>query len=472
MARTRGTGPFLLLTVLATAAWGRLHTELKVSEPGADSVLEAAPAAITLTYTTRVQLALSSVNVRSAGGGGEAVAAGELGYLADDRHDVLVLALREALGTGTYTVAWATAGPDGHRIAGEFEFRVDRSPVRTPEGAAAGAAVPVAGPPTPPGDEGTAGGSRAVGGDSGPTLVSGRMFERLALYVGIVAVLGAVVFRLLVLDRCARAGESREVIDSASHRVALLATLGFGFLVVLVPYRLWTQTRAFFPDEVAANLFTVATGTPWAVGWWVLVVSVLVIGRGLLVPGREGVRPSGWKSIAMGALLLPVVPLLSGHGWADSPRALSAAATYCHVAAAGGWMGGLACLLFAGLPALHNHRGGAPADTPGIAGMVGAFSRVARFAVALLLVTGTAKVWIHIGAVSDLWTTAWGRSLLVKDGVVAAVLVLGFYNWRFVRPALAESPRPGLIRGPALVELVLGIAAVSVTSYLVAQPLG
>ncbi len=460
----------MLLAVAASAAWGRLHTELKVSDPEADSVLDASPTAITLTYTTDVQLALSSVEVRPAGGGGGAVAAGELRYLGDDRRDVLVLPLGEALGTGTYTVAWATAGPDGHRIAGAFDFRVDGSLVETPEGVTGGAAVPGGGAPTPSGDAGAVEEAQATGGGA-PTLVC-RLIERLALYLGIVAVLGAVVFRLLVLARCARDGESAEVLRSATHRASLLAGVGFGLLVVLVPYRLWTQARVFFPGEVAANLFTVATGTAWAAGWWVLVVSVLVIGGGLLVPGKDGNRAPRWGLIAVGALLLPAVPLLSGHGWADSPRALSAAATYLHVVAAGGWMGGLACLLFAGLPALRDHGGGADADVPGLAGMVRAFSRVARLSVALLLATGAVKVWVHIGAVPDLWTTAWGRSLLVKGGVVAAVLALGFYNWRFVRPALADNPHPGMIRGPALVELVLGVAAVAVTAYLVAQPLG
>ena len=181
--------------------------------------------------------------------------------------------------------------------------------------------------------------------------------------------------------------------------------------------------------------------------------------------------PWGWAVTTLGVLLLPVVPVLSGHGWADSPRVLSAAATYLHVVAAGGWVGGLLCLLFAGLPALRQHAGGGAADTPGLAGMVGGFSRVARFAVALLLVSGAVKVWIHIGAVSDLWTTAWGRSLLVKDLVVAGVLALGLYNWRVVRPALAARPRTGLLMKPAVIELILGAAAVAVTSFLVAQPL-
>ena len=100
--------------------------------------------------------------------------------------------------------------------------------------------------------------------------------------------------------------------------------------------------------------------------------------------------------------------------------------------------------------------------------MVAAFSRVARVAVAVLLVTGALKIWMHIDAASELWTTPWGRSLLVKTGVVAGVMALGLYNWRVVRPRLERGAGGAL---PAVVELLLGAAAVAVTSFLVTQPL-
>ena len=459
----------LLLAVAATAGWGWLHTELKASDPEADSVLEASPAAVTLTYTTVVQLALSNIKVQSAGADGEAAAAGELAYLADDRREVLVLPLTEPLGSGSYTVAWTTAGPDGHAPSGEFGFRVELPVLAMEEvpGAAAGAENAE----TAPGDDVAGKGVQAGAGESGAGFDLVRTGVRFLFYGAIVALLGAVAFRLLVLGQCARAGESGAVIDAATRRVRTLGVLGLGLLLATLPFRLWHQTEAFFPGDVASNLFTVATGTVWGAGWWLQFVLVVLIGGGVRVARRAGAGNSGWAVMTLGALLLPIVPLLSGHGWTDSPRALSAAATYLHVAAAGGWVGGLACLLLAGLPALHQHGGQGHPDTPGLAGMVGAFSRVAQVAVGLLLVTGAVKVWIHIGAVSDLWTTAWGRSLLGKDGVVAGVLALGFYNWRFVRPALADSPRQGLIRGPAMVELLLGAAAVGVTAHLVAQPL-
>ena len=456
------------VALLTLVGWGWPHTELKESDPVGDAVLNASPSAVTLTYTTEVQLALSTVTVRHAGVDGTEAAAGELTYLAEDRHDVLVLPLTGSLSSGSYVVGWTTAGPDGHALSGEFAFRVE---LPAPEPAEEEAAAEVAD------EEAAAAGDIAGSGGAQAEADSGSGFDlaptatRFLWYGGIVALLGAVAFRLLVLGQGARTGVSQAVNDAAERRVRNIAVFGLVALLASLPIRLWQQAATFFPGDVAGNLFTVATGTAWGAGWWLQLGLVVLLAGGIGLARADAARSVGWAVTTLGVVLLPVVPVLSGHGWADSPRVLSAAATYLHVVAAGGWVGGLLCLLFAGVPALRQHAGGGGADTPGLAGMVGGFSRVARFAVALLLVTGAIKVWIHIGAVSDLWTTAWGRSLLVKDLVVVGVLALGLYNWRVVRPALAARPRTGLLMKPAVIELILGAAAVAVTSFLVAQPL-
>lgn len=466
----------LALPAILGAGW--LHTELKVSDPAEDEVLTESPSEVTLTYTTDVQLTLSTVAVRPSAAGAAAVPASELRYLADDRHDVLVLPLSGPLASDSYTVEWTTAGPDGHKLSGDFEFRLDLS-AQLESANPPGAAVAGADPATPPGEGEPPSAGDAPGRDSSRSGARGGAavfdFGGTALgflfYTGIVGVLGAVVFRSLVLARLEGDGKSRGVVDYAARRASLIVAMGLGFLLVLAPIRLWNQAAEFFPGDATGNLLTVATGTPWAAGWWLQVASVALVGAGLLIRGKDGVRPFGWQVIALGAVLLPLVPLLSGHGWADSPRVVSAAATYLHVVAAGGWMGGLGCLLFAGLPAVRAHRGGASPKGPGISRMVGAFSRVAQAAVAVLLITGALKVWIHIDAASDLWTTAWGRSLLVKGLVVAGVLGLGLYNWRVVRPRLERASSGDLLKRSATIELALGTAAVVVTSFLVAQPL-
>ena len=430
------------------------HTELKESDPAEDAVLTGSPTAITLTYTTDVRLALSTVSVRpSALADAPAVSAGPLGYLADDRRDVLVLLLGEPLARGGYTVAWTTAGPDGHKLSGDFGFRVEIPPPAEPgEPPGAAAASP-------------AGDVQGGGGAIGPLWT-------FLLYAGIVLIHGGVVFRSLVLGRCARGGAPKKWIDSATAETSRFLAAPLGLLLVAVVARLWYRTGAFFPDDVAGNLFAVATGSPWAAGWWLSLVCVVLVAAGVLFRKEEQVRPAGWKVITVCALLLPVVPVLSGHGWSDGPRAVSAVATYLHVVAAGGWMGGLACLLWvnAQLPDDPvNGSAGSP-DGPGLAEIVAAFSRVAQVAVAVLLVTGALKIWTHIDSASQLWTTPWGRTLLVKAGIVAGVLALGFHNWRVVRPRLERGEGGLNPMRAAFVEMLLGAAAVAATSFLAAQP--
>lgn len=467
--------PAILVAALAAAGTSPLHTELKESDPAADTVLEASPDAVTLTYTTDVQLALSTVTVRAPGVEGALAPAGELAYLADDRHDVLVLPLSAPLGPGGYTVAWTTAGPDGHGISGDFGFRVEFPALGEP-GGPPGADTTGADPATPAGAGATPSsatdrsGDATRGGAGADAVGTGMGF---LFYLGIVGVLGGVAFRRLVLGRCARDGAPGEWLGSASNAIWTFFFMPAGFLLGTVFLRLWNRTATFFPHDVTGNLFTVVTGTPWAAGWWLHVAGAVLVTAGLFLINEDGVRPAAWRVIGLGALLLPFVPVLSGHGWSGSPRAVSAVATYLHVVAAGGWMGALGCLLWVNARLGKDPGNGTDAspDVPGLAEMVAAFSRIAQVAVAVLLATGALKVWIHIDAASQLWTTPWGRTLLVKAGIVAGVLALGFYNWRIVRPRLERGEGGASPTRAAFVEFLLGAAAVAATSFLAAQPL-
>lgn len=458
----------MLLALASVAGAIRLHTELEDSDPAADAVLTTPPAAVTLSYTTEVQLALSSVTVTSASADGVPASAGELAYLVADRHDVLVLPLTAPLSSGSYTVSWRTAGPDGHPISGEFGFRVDLPEEEDEEGDVAGA-----------GDSPVAGGTErdpaaredAQAAEAGPSVDILALATRFAFYTAIVGILGAIAFRALVLR--AVGGDLPETAAGAvAEGVWRIAAIAAGLLLLTLPLRLWFQAASFFPEDPLGNLGAVTAGTAWSTGLWVQGVAgaVVLLGVALARPGQRRVA-NGWKLAALGALALPIVPLVSGHAWADSPRALSSVATYLHVVAASAWVGGLCCLVCAGLPALRDSErpaDGVPAPLPAL---VGAFSRLALAAAGLLVVSGAAKAWLHIGAPSDLWTTAWGRSLLVKDAVVLGVMAFGFYNWRVVRPALASDPGPDRLKRSATLELLLGAVAVIATSFLVVQPL-
>ncbi|MCY3676452.1 MAG: hypothetical protein F4Z31_13020 [Gemmatimonadetes bacterium] len=458
------TGALLALPAVAAAA--TLHTELEESTPAQDAVLTESPTEVSLTYTTAVQLSLSSVSVRSAAGGAAPVAAAELAYLHEDRQDVLLLALDEPLGRGSYVVEWTTAGPDGHALSGEFGFRVDVPAVDEADHAPALDAAPV--PEAGPGPQGA---GTADDAGTGIFVDPGALATRFAFYLGIVGLLGSVAFRVIALGAAKSAGLPNGVAEGVSTGTWRIAAAAAVLLLAALPLRLWFQAQTLFPDDPGANLATAAGGTPWSAGWWVHGAAgvLAAVGVALCRSGNRG--GAGWHVVLAAALLVPIAPILSGHAWADAPRGLSAVATYLHVVAAGAWVGGLFCLVSAGLPALRAAAADNGGAWPGLPTLVGAFSRLALVAVGTLVVSGGVKAWLHMGAPSDLWTTPWGRSLLIKDFIVACVMAIGFYNWRVVRPALSVDADPTRLRRSAATELVFGAAAVVATSWLVVQPL-
>jgi putative copper export protein len=121
-------------------------------------------------------------------------------------------------------------------------------------------------------------------------------------------------------------------------------------------------------------------------------------------------------------------------------------------------------------PPAPEELGDEPTVLPALARLVNAFSRLALLSVALVLLTGAINAWMNVGSFGNLLGSAYGRTLLLKLTVVAGALTLGFYNWRKVRPALAERPDPGALRIPATVEAALGIGVLLVTAFLVSTP--
>jgi putative copper export protein len=294
--------------------------------------------------------------------------------------------------------------------------------------------------------------------------------------------LGAVTFRLAVIRPLDRSPETAGILAAAAHPLRLLTWSAVGLLVIAAPMRLMEPVRtllrgngqAAVGDEAVTGAGSLLFQTAWGAGWWIhLAASALALVGVVLLRGEED-RARGWQIMTGAAVLLPLAPALSGSAWVTDPRVLAVPATYLHVGAMGAWLGGLVALLWVGLPAARRLAdapgGGGMGTLPPLARVVNAFSRVALPAVVVLIFTGVLSNWMRLGSLSALFGTGYGRVLLVKIGVAGAAFLLGFYNWRRVRPSLEERPDAGQLRIPALLEVVLGVVVLLITAILVATP--
>jgi copper transport protein len=437
------------------------HQSLRRSEPAKDARLTTAPVELRLTFNEPADLGLTRVLL--LGPAGDTIGLGPLTHAGDSTR-VVVMAIRGVLRAGAYRVRWMTAGSDGHPTDGEFGFEIlegaagvaEHSATADSERSDSLPAVRVA-------DSA----NDATFGAASPAYVAIRWL----LYLSMMLVIGAVAFRLLVVGAIAGTlGTSMRWLDDAAVRAARLALIAAAALVVATLLRLWAQTAAVRAVGLlleADSITTLLTATAWGWGWLLQLAGAAIIIICLQM-ARRSPRAGGWTVAAVGALLLCVTPALSGHAVASARPAIAVTADALHVLGAGAWLGMLALVMLAGIPAAlrleRSEREHAIAD------LVGAFSPAALAFASLVAATGVVAAWIHLGALTMLWESDYGRVLLVKLGVLSALAAVAAFNWRRVKPRLGEAAGTGILRRSATFEVTLAVVVLLVTAVLVALP--
>jgi putative copper resistance protein D len=182
----------------------------------------------------------------------------------------------------------------------------------------------------------------------------------------------------------------------------------------------------------------------WRGAGELLVVALLI--RGIV----------GLSAGLIGALLIAVSYTFVGHSLGD-PRWLLASLLTLHLLAAAFWIGAL-------LPLRH------AVGQPEGARLLHRFGNVASLTVALLVVVGLIFAWLMTGSFSNLLSTAYGKTLLAKLGVVSGLMALAALNkWRFV-PALASGTPTAVphlrrsIQIEAIAVLLILMATATLTS--------
>ncbi len=412
-----------LALLASTASSAFAHAHLLRATPADGSVLATAPAAMDLEFSEPVVSVDGSSRLFGSGSGPVVLAAS-----VQDR--AMTVMLPSALAEDVYAVSYRVVSADGHPISGAVAFRIGTgdAPV-TSEG----------GPATP----------AATATDAVVALLTGLHYLGLLLFTGLI------LFHRLV-PRPPRVAPDRPLRWSLS-----LAVTGS---VLLVP----------------ASAVRVAGGTPsdvvrvpeWlgAVGWPPFAAAGLVGVAGLAARWASR-RPDAVSRLALPLALAALAgPALVGHTQTTPPAWLMLTADLGHLLAASFWLGGVCALVLE----VRRARGRPqPPDStvlPTLARTLARFSGFALASVMLLTASGLAMGVLIVGGPEALLGTHYGRTLLLKLGIVCAVVAIAAWNRFALLPQATREPAGRrswrLLTRTLRAEAALLIAVVAVTGVL------
>lgn len=424
MSRLRGAVAVWLAAavVLLPASPVSAHAGLDSSTPAASSVLEAAPDAIVLDFDEAVEATLATISVFDQDrapveiGGPEAVGS-DASIVTADLPD---------LDDGVYVVVWRITSVDGHVVDGAFSFQIGTGSdvdaeallAELGDGAAASTAV-----------------ERTLS------------IARLLAYVGLVMVLGAMLWAGMASERLASTGSTRGLLWSGAALFLVGSLLQYA---AQAAYAVAGAAGDLLSPAAWGSIDQTSTGRALLVR---IVLAVLLV----VLVARWGQRLTAWwRTLAVVASIGALVSFpAGGHAAALRPRAWWTAVDAVHLAAVVVWLGGLVLFTVGAAQWLR-------ADDA--ASVVRRFSFASAVAVPVLVVTGVAQANRLSGDLGSLTDTTWGATLLAKGSVVLVlVAVAGVSRW-----LLRNSGRAS-IRRTVAAEAVLGIAVLALSAGLVGE---
>ena len=414
-----------LFTLLPASA-SHAHAALLDTDPPSGAVLEEAPQQLTLRFNEPVRVVDNGMRLFGASGDPVTLAAST----ADT--DVVV-EVPAGLADGSYLLSWRVVSADAHPITGGLAFTVGEP-----------SAAPVTAPSTEP-----------------DPWVEGVFSAAQALfYAGLLGFGGILIFGALVLPA-----------DAPRHPrlVRALALSALAGAAASIPLTWARQQGESLAAIVQVDRWFGAFGGDPAVA-----AGLVLAGCAVALAATRMSRSIVSVTITLAGVAAALsAVLVVGHTRTFGPAWLMVATDVIHVAAGAVWVGGLLGFVLFLLTARRRDASGmlvTPASVT--ATVLTRFSVLAATSVGVLAVSGVTLGVLVIQEWGALFGTNYGRTLLVKVGLVVVVIVIAAYNQRVLAPRLHAASDDEVawteFRRHGINELAILCAVITVTGTLVA----
>ena len=395
-----------LVAVGASPAFA--HATLLTTQPTANGVYDPSPSAVTLRFNEPVEVSLGGIRVFTSSQ--DRVVTGAPKHPDGTGSEVSVSLPK--LHNGTYVVTWRVISADSHPVEGAYSFQVGPKATLNKKNAQGEAARLLA----------VTGGSNVVG------VVYG--VGRALLYASIALLIGGVLFLVAVWPRGRDDRRARFVVWTGWVGTVAMTLTGIALEAV---YAAGLPLTKIFDTTVLSDVLDTRYGKV-ALARLVLLALASPLVRMVVSrrPAAEQPIPRWWYAgAALVGTGIAFTPGLSGHASTGIQTGLAIPADAVHVAAMACWLGGLAVLAIAVLPR---------ADADELRDVLPRFSAIGLGAVVTLIVTGGYQAWRQVGSINNLKTTDYGRLLIIKVVVFAALVVAAAFSREVVNRRFRAYP--------------------------------
>ncbi len=404
------------------------------SNPAQGAVLLTAPSEVQIWFSENLNPVTSTARVVNSAN--QRVDVNGAIVIPTDQKEMDV-SVQPSLPPGVYVVIWRTqSADDGQVLTGSFLFNI-----ANPDGT-----VPKVSGPLPDASELDAASSGQL---DGPALFLLLMVTAVDLCT--IFWVGGQLWRAFVLDsdESGRA-DRRDAVWQAQQRFertfsqSLLRVLFIANIGVLLGLALavtggnWSDV--FSPTLLAALLANGHFGTFWTMRE-VVVVLAMVVGTYIILAPTRARRHSEaltWINLLLGLALL-IALTLSGDAAAVSgtPGIAAVLADWLHLLAASLWIGGILYVALVFLPVLKHFP--LSERVPRLLSTLARFLPLTIAGVVIMALGGPFNATAHMSSFSQLYATAYGRTLIVKVICVGALLITSAIHFFSLQPRLART---------------------------------
>jgi putative copper export protein len=272
-------------------------------------------------------------------------------------------------------------------------------------------------------------------------------------FVGAFLIVGAASFYFLLMRPAL--SSSAAAMTSAARTAARIGAVGALLRLLALAMSINTAMH-----EKHLSFGAAISGRPSMIVTEVMtVVAVLAY---ILAATTMRESPAAWVIAGISTLIVMLGALVTTN--------ISRVVNPLHVFAASMWIGTLIVLVAAGITAALGSSMEVNARGPAVAILVNRFSTIALCSAGLLVLTGVITAWKHLGELSALWTTIYGKTLIGKLCLVAIVFTLGAYNNQRLKPSLGTEESGRRLARTATLEIAIAAIVLIVTAVLVNLP--